>query len=303
MKEQPSKVDLRLIEAQASMRAEVWGDNPKLIYNHSVMTQVSMPFRNPGGDRAEYTRKCGRVTLEMEAGWIPGPDGQKVWVGLPYGPRARLVLLHLCTLAVLQQSRVVELEDGSFTSFAKSLGLATGGRDLASLAEQVRRMSVVNISLHAKTDLELDDFELHNVKIFKSLKATWTKGENQRLLWPSVVVFDHDFHQSLKTMAVPLRWDAVGALKHSARALDVYCWLAHRLWRTKRNNRITYKALMYQFGDPEGNQRSFQRAFDKALSQALLVYPEARVESVSGGIVVKPSEPAVPREKRKLFGL
>lgn len=302
MKDQPSKVDWRLIEAQAGMRQEVWGDNPKLLYNHSVMTQVSMPFRNPGGDRAEFTRKCGDVWMEMESGWIPGPEGEKVWVGLPYGPRARLVLLHLCTLAILQQSRVVEIHDGSFTAFAKSLGLATGGRDLRSLAEQVRRMSVVNISLHKRGKEGAPGFELHDVKIFKSLKATWSKAENQRLLWPSLVVFDHDFFTSLAAMAVPLRWDAVAALKHSARALDVYCWLAQRLFRTKKNSRITYKALMHQFGDPEGNQRSFQRAFDKALNQALMVYPEARVESVNGGIVVKPSKPAVAIKDRGLLG-
>lgn len=45
-----------------------------------------------------------------------------------------------------------------------------------------------------------------------------------------------DFNGSLVEYAVPLDARALSALKHSALALDVYSWLAHRLHRVKSAN-------------------------------------------------------------------
>lgn len=292
----PTPVELRLIDAHAELRNQVWGET-NLAFSHAVLTQVSLPFRNPKEART-FSRKCGAASIQMEAGYLPDQAGNFIPVGLPFGPRARLVLIHLCSEALRQRSPIVELDGGSFTSFVKELGISISGRDVGSLKEQVKRMSVVNLRL-AKTNQKA--VEVYQGRLFRSLRAEWSVTPRQRLLWPSHVEFSPEFYESLSVQAVPLRWEAVGALKHSARALDIYCWLSHRLWRVKKNTRITYKALQFQFGNPEGNQRSFQRAFDKALNQALMVYPEAKVVSVDGGIVLKPSRPAVPFKRPELL--
>jgi len=292
----PTPVEVRLIDAHVELRNQVWGE-ANLAFSHAVLTQVSLPFRNPKESRT-FSRKCGAASIQMEAGYLPDQEGNFVPVGLPFGPRARLVLIHLCSEALRQRSPIVELEGGSFTQFVHELGISINGQNFQSLKEQIKRMSVVSLRLARSRQRAV---EVYQGRLFRSLRAEWSVTPRQRLLWPSHVEFSPDFYESLAVQAVPLRREAIGALKHSARALDVYCWLSHRLWRVKKNTRISYRALQYQFGNPEGNQRSFQRAFDKALNQALVVYPEAKVASVDGGIVLKPSRPAVPFKQPKLL--
>lgn len=298
MKEEPSRVDERLIGAHYEVLEKLWGPDLPLVFSHAVLAQVSLPFRNPGEAVRTFQRKCGGASIQMEAGYLPDANGDFQAVGLPFGPRCRLVLIHLCSEALRQKSPVVELQDGSFTAFASNLGISTGGRDLRSLKEQVRRMSVVNMRLARRHGRSV---QVYQGRLFRSLRAEWSTSPGQRLLWPSHVEFSPEFYSSLAKNSVPMRWEAVGALKHSARALDVYCWLSNRLWRVNKNTRITYRALQFQFGNPKGNQRSFQRAFDTAMKQALMVYPQANVESVEGGVVLKPSAPAVPFKEGTLL--
>ena len=66
--------------------------------------------------------------------------GEYVKLGLPYGEKPRLVLIHLATEAVRTGSPVVDVED-SMTAFARSLGLATNGPHLRHLKDQLARGS------------------------------------------------------------------------------------------------------------------------------------------------------------------
>jgi hypothetical protein len=54
------------------------------------------------------------------------------------------------------------------------------------------------------------------------------------------------YFASLQEHAVPLNLEALGALKESALALDLYAWLAQRLWRVhpKEAAFITWASLI-----------------------------------------------------------
>ena len=287
-------IEARLIDARAELLQKVWGDIPKL-YNHAVLCSVGLPYRNPGLDVRVFSRTSGTTSLRLEAGAVPKADGGFVDVGLPYGPRARLLLLHLCSEAVKNQSPIIEVED-SFTAFARSLGLATTGRNLQTLRDQVRRMSAVNMRLSKRNGKYVDVFQ---GPVFSKLRAEFPKEPQQRVLWPSFVEFSPDFYESLRKHAVPLRLEAIAALKHSSRALDIYVWLAHRLWRVHAAKPVSLRwtTLRFQFGSREQDMKSFKRAFKTALKQVLVVYPEAKVESVKGGILLKKSNPPIPLQR------
>ena len=64
------------------------------------------------------------MSLLLAAGQAFNPDTRRfVEVGLPFGPKPRLVLYHLNAEALRTQSPVIELED-SLTAFVKrTLGL------------------------------------------------------------------------------------------------------------------------------------------------------------------------------------
>jgi len=288
-RDEPSAVEGRLIQARYEVLSSVWGDVPKL-YNHAVLAQLSLPLRSQPGRRF-FSRTSGKCSLQLEAGSLPERDGSWVKVELPAGPKARLLLLHICSLAIKRQSPIVEVGD-SFSGFVRQLGFDTSGRNLRTFREQTRRMSCVNIRLAKNYGQFVDVFQ---GPIFSKLRASWSQAPGQRLLWPDAVELSPEFYESLRNNAVPLRHEAISALRHSSRALDIYSWLAHRLWQVKKPTRIGWFALQEQFGNRNHRRKTFQRAFKAALSQVKMVYPDAQVElGEKGGLVIRNSRPPVP---------
>ena len=291
----------RLIDARVELLASCWGE-PSL-FNHAILCQVGLPYRCLGDARV-FQRVSGteryKVSMRLEGGALSTADGGFEDVPLPFGPRARLLLLHLSSRAIKTQSALVEVET-SFTAFARSLGLATTGRNLKTLREQVRRMSVVSMRLAKKNGPYTDQFQ---GPVFSKVRALTPSCAEQQTLWPSYVEFSPEFFQSLQHHAVPLRMCAVGALKHSSRCLDVYGWLAHRLWRISpsRPVSLSWTTLRYQFGDNTIDMRGFKRSLKTALKQVLIVYPKAKVSVIHGGLLLKNSHPPVPMtSKTKLL--
>jgi len=286
----PSAVEKRLIEARVDLVARVWGEYDAL-FNHAVLCGLGLPYRRLPEDQRVFTRNSGGLSLRVEAGVYPTANGFQE-IGIPYGPRARLLLLHLCSQAVKTRSPVVEVAD-SFTAFARSLGLATTGRNLRSLREQVNRMAVVSMRFSRRTN---EFVEVFQGPLFSKLRAEYPTDPGQLCLWSSYVEFSSEFYDSLVRHAVPLRMEAIGALKHSARALDIYSWLAHRLWRISERRPtvdIQWTSLRWQFGNRGQDLGSFKRAFKAALKQVLVVYPEAKVDVIKGGLRLHRSPPPV----------
>tara|TARA_R110002124_G_scaffold203618_2_gene370093 strand:+ start:101 stop:571 length:471 start_codon:yes stop_codon:yes gene_type:complete len=135
--------------------------------------------------------------------------------------------------------------------------------------------------------------------VFSKFRVETPVSYQQECLFPSIVEFSTDFYCSLAEHAVPLRLEAVRALSHSSRSLDIYFWLASRLHRVSKPMDIRYTTLRWQFGTPTQEMKSFKRSFRIALKSALMVYPEARVEVIHGGIRLHNSPSPVPRRRAK----
>ena len=132
----------RLAAAGAAVRADPPAD---LAFLHSVIVQCGLPYRDPGPAARHWERHQGAATLRLEAGCAYlGPDGPYDFVGLPYGEKPRLILLHLSTEALRTGSPEVDL-GGSLTEFAAALGLPTDGRTLRALRDQFIRLAAATI--------------------------------------------------------------------------------------------------------------------------------------------------------------
>lgn len=214
-------------------------------------------------------------------------------MGLPYGAKARLLLLHLCSEAVLNKSPKIDIQD-SFTAFARDLGVSINTRSLKDLQKQVNRMSCMGMRLRKDGENYVETFQ---ASVFSKMRADYPKDSRQRILFPNYVEFSHEFYISLLDHSVPLSKKAVRALSHTARGLDIYVWLAHRLWRLRKPTTIRWSSLCFQFGTAKQDFKGFKRAFKKALDQALYVYPEAKVKVIDGGLQLKPSKPPIPFRK------
>jgi Plasmid encoded RepA protein len=273
----PTPIEKRLIEG-AAYRVENPDEAQSLVFQHTVLCQTCLPFRDPGDEVRTWERLNGNVHLEVNAGKAMHPEqGRLVALGLPFGPKARMILMHINQQALKQKTPEIEVQD-SLTKFVRrTLNLDPKGRNMRIVKEQLGRLSAASITLGVIRDGHALTVNSHIVTAFD---IWFPKDEHQRVLWPSTIRLSLDYWESLKTHAVPLDEDHIARLSHSALALDIYAWLANRLHRVPANApaRISWAALHGQFGQGYGRVDNFRAAFRVALREVLALYQMARID-------------------------
>jgi hypothetical protein len=279
----------QLVEAGADIRTS---PAERIDFLHTVQCQCGLPYVNPGDWVRAWEREQGHATLRVEAGAAIDPaTGRFVEVGLPYGEKPRLVLIHLASEAVRTGSPVVDVEN-SMTAFARSLGLATSGPHLRGLKDQLARLASASVRFGL---MEGGRAVQVNTQFVTAFDLWFPEEPSQRVLWPSTVRLSADYFASLTRHAVPLDRRAVGALAGSAMALDVYVWLAQRLHRipSGKPQFVGWASVYDQFGQGYERVRDFRRQFLRTLAQVRAVYPQARLDADERGLTLWHSPPPV----------
>lgn len=282
----PKKVDKLLDAGHEIAMTPPAGDD--FAFLHTVLCQLGLPRRKVVG--REFQRQSGGMWINVQAGWLDlgnGPVAQPV----PYGPMSRLSLALVSTIAKRDKTREVFIGDNP-TEFLEMLGMDDQGARYSKLREQMHAMAVAHFQMgyYGRT------FNGQPVERFDAWIANAATG--QKALWPGVLVLSEKYYKELQEHGVPLDRRALIALKGSAFALDVYTWLAHRLHRIEgRPVMLPWKPLRQQFAQDSQSKdadRDFKKAFLPALRQALVVYPEAKVKLVKGGLLLMASPPPIP---------
>lgn len=278
------------IDEQAAVLAGERSPDPQFL--HAVLCQLGLPRSSP--PQRTFERTSGRASLRLQAG--AAFDGMK-WIDqpLPSGTRPRLVLINLCSEAVRTKSADVDI-GGSVREFLRRLNIDVGGKTMREFRKQMVALSVCHMTLAMPTAGGAAQIDAKPIDSF----LAWHADEGgQQTLWPGRIRLTDKFFDSLVDHAVPLDCEAIGHLQNSALALDVYSWLAHRLWRVREGNGIdlSWSALQGQFGMEYRDRKNFKREFSGALHKATSVYKDARVEPVPGGIRLLPSPPPVKRSR------
>lgn len=268
----------------------------EITYQHSILCQTGLPYRDPGAGARAWDRKQGNAALRISAGDAMNPEtGEWEQIGLPWGPKARLVLMHLNSEAIRTRNARVDVGD-SLTAFVKRLGLHAHGRDIKTIKDQVGALSAATIRM-AFTGPD-GSYQL-NSQVVEGFDLWFPKDTRQRVLWPSYVDLSPSYFESLTRHAVPLDERAIASLSHSAMCLDVYAWLAQRLHRIPRGARqlVPWPLLQAQFGADYIRLRKFREVFLTALKQVAMVYPAARLEADDEGLLLYPSPPPITKTR------
>jgi Plasmid encoded RepA protein len=272
----------------------VEADEPSsVLFQHTVLCQTCLPYRDPGPEVRLWQRSQGAAHLRIEAGCIFHPgEGAFIDVGLPFGPKPRLILAHLNAEALRTGSPEIRVES-SLTGFVGRLRLDRGGRTILTVKDQLTRLAAAEIRMAlAYGDGEARQVQAHIIGEFD----LWLpKDERQRVLWPAAVTLDPRYFASLSRHAVPLEERALAALAHNAMALDVYTWLAQRLHRIDpgRPQLVSWAALRDQFGWGYGQLRKFRQVFKQTLETVLTQYRGAHLDLTERGVMLYHSLPPV----------
>lgn len=290
----PSRVSDRLVQTAY----EIAHDKATIedaIFQHSVLCQTFLPYRNPGDQVRVWQQKQGHVSLAVQAGGAFNQNGVLEDIGLPYGTKARLILAHINSEAIKSQSRVIDVE-GSMSAFIKRIGLSLDGRTIKEVKEQLRRLSTAKLSLGFSNGVRGVQYDL---QIINAFDLWFPKNEKQRVLWPSRVQLNEDYFQSLMHHAIPLDERALAALSHNAMALDIYSWLAQRLHRInpKDVQFVSWESIKLQFGQGYDRMNDFKKIFRKTLSIVRTQYYGSQIEEIPNkGFNLRLSPPPVPHK-------
>jgi replication initiator protein len=273
----PSPIQQRLIDGAQFDAANP--DAPReLLYQHTVLCQTCLPFRDPGDEIRTWERLNGNIHLEVNAGKAMHPEkGRLVPLGLPFGPKARMILMHINQQALRQKTPEIEVQDSLTKFVSRALNLDPKGRNMRVVKEQLARLSAASIRLGVVKDGHAITV---NSQIVSAFDIWFPKDDRQRVLWPSTIRLSLDYFESLKAHAVPLDEAHIGRLSHSALALDIYAWLANRLHRIPANRPVTisWEALHGQFGQGYDRIDKFRAVFKEALKQVTTAYSSARID-------------------------
>lgn len=271
---------------------------------HSVLALCGLPYRDPGPQR-EALREYGRTSLSLVAGRLKNPvTGLWEAQGLPYGPKARLVLLHLCTEAVRQKSPVIRVAD-SLSGFMKEMGFAvTGGErgTIGAFKEQLNRLAACSMQIgfwdgaEKASTLNVPPFRSLDLWRPQRLQAGPAGGTSGAVApagegWQSSVAFHQDFFESLIKHALPVDIRAARAFSGSARKLDLLFWVGYRLRALQRPLRLTWENLHRQFGADNASIRSFRQAFKADFSGLQEVFPRLPITLDERGMTLNPADP------------
>jgi hypothetical protein len=245
-------------------------------FTHPGLCLTVLPYRALPPE-AEWRRTSDHVTLSVQ----PLRDSSGQFRGVPYGSKARLILLYLQSEAIRTGSPVIEL-GASMHDWLKRLGISSGGKTYSLVIDQADRIASCALTFTYRGPTGQTHWQ---DSIVRGTFDPRVRGA-ERLVKLSETFFD-----ALRRHPTPVNIAAVQTLNDRCSALDIYLWLCYRLHSLKSSIFISWTALFKQFGAATTHLHHFKPRFQRDIKAAESVYPEARLDVVAKGVILHPSPP------------
>ena len=283
---------LNQVSTIQSLMAEE-ADQIAFFHSGFCISGSGLPHACPQDPNAIWTRENGRFSIMVQSGVVKDPEtGEAVRCGIPYGTRARLLLIHLQTEG--RNNRVVNMGD-SLSAFLRSLGIqVTGGENGSITAIKKQFIRIARCSFTICFDDQSADGVRRTVIEDTQIMSGMEMLQNSNGAWKGVVELSPKFHEQLREHAVPLSKRAISSLSGSSLGLDLYTLFAARLRRLSKPLELDWMTLQTHLGSEFKDARSVGRKVRDVLPLVQIAYPEARFKVGVHSITLLPSDPAVP---------
>lgn len=191
-----------------------------------------------------YTRRNGGVTVACEG-------------KIPYGSYARILLLWICTQAVITKTRVIKFP--TITKLLNELGLSKHGKLVHAINEQIDLLRGCKITYH---------------RAGQPAPITLYKVEPD-----GSIMLSGAFYSRLTHAPVPVDIHALTSIRKSTLAMDLLMFLSYRLPKIDADNAVDIglDLLAKQLGSDYKHDYHFRDALKKALVAVYEIYPAANV--------------------------
>jgi Plasmid encoded RepA protein len=272
-------------------------------FAHSALCQVFLPHKRPADNHTPWRRQSGRATLWVRPGLMRERRGDKDdalndYVGVPFGPKARLIMIFMQSEVRKRKTREIFLGK-NLSSFMRALELPnTGGPRgaIVQVKEQFKRIVRSSFTIQFDGD---DTVSISDTNLVEGLHMSNLSSED----WTATIQLSQSFFNHLMKHAVPLDRRGIAHLSNNSLGLDLYALFAHRLPRLNRELRLSWEKLQEQIGSEYKQPRDLSRAVRTVLPEVKIAYPHANVEVGKGGLVLRPSKEVVPKTMVQGFTL
>lgn len=283
----PSKRDL-----EAAIRWDVISADD-IAYHHSVFVQCFLPVRALKEEKDFWQVAHGNVSLAIQTGRLIDPSNRHHFERreVPSGPKARLLFAYINDQAIRHKSPDIDMGN-SLREFMTRNGIPIGGQNGKEIVRQAKNIAASDIMLGGWGETTAAQGQM---KIAGGVSFWLERDLRQGTLWQPTMVLSREYFAALQERRVPLDFRALVALQANPRAMDIYAWLAYRLYNLHSPVKIPFAALHPVFGHGIKQRRHFKERFKEALLAAHRCYPEAMVSLEGDYLLLRPSPPAVPR--------
>lgn len=225
-----SKQRLRRAEAIACVRLKRQEANQSLGFASRPFVLCGLPVKRPGPGQLLHERRNGYFHLQV--------TGHPSY-GLPWG-QDRLVPIFLATLAIRQQTRIVQFR--SAAEMLDTFGMQQGGTQYRRLVAAFQRIFGATIFFGTDTQREKAAV-IHRARFnFMSEARIWySRTPEQETLtseFQNEIVLSQEFFSEIMSHPIPTDMEAAKALSCSPAALDLFMWLSYRCFVAKGRERV-----------------------------------------------------------------
>jgi hypothetical protein len=275
-------------------------DQFKIGFSNRLFVQVSLPHRSPAKGETFWVRENGNLSLILQPRFARDPHtGDYKTYGFPYGNLPRLILIYLCTKAVQLKSPEIPL-GSSMAEFMEEIGLSRNGRDHARLKEQLLRLLNCHIDIDWSAEGTLEERKgilekSQDARVASSYSLWWDEKEpSQHSLFQSSVRLSENIFKEIMAHPVPLDLAIIATFRRSPLAIDLYCWLAYRMWNLKAKTKIGWKTLHKQVGSQYNRERNFKAKAITALKKIQATWKYLSFDFEEQHLVIYPNQTSVP---------
>jgi hypothetical protein len=284
------------IEAAWAMMALPRND---LVYASSVVS--TLPHKG-GGQMKEWTRDtAGNGVYTWRAGSFEGRP-----MGVPFGAKSRMILLHIFNEAIRTKSRTVT-SGASMYEWARIVSSRSlGGMTYQMVADHSMRIAAAELCFRAPPGSSraaiqapiVERIVMQPREICESKRAinvvdlpVWV------MEFPESILLGEEVFEHFRKGAIPVRSSALQQLSNNSAAIDLYIQVAGRLPALHAAELVSWANVAATFGSGYKNTRQLKPAVQDVLQLVLAVYPEAKIEFCSEGLVFHPSSRPIELEE------
>ena len=260
----------------------------------------------PPRESTVFIRNDERFSLTIGTNPFGLPGGQQLFVGLPYGARARLLILWMTTQARCpgRASGDRWLEIGRLDSWLEQVGIIPHPESIQSAKDQMIRLAFASFTMLMRKE-GLDYFRsdrLTESAVFAEEDLMhYASGNLSKVRFPLGLELSQKAYQRFTGHdVIPVSTEALRKISNNAMAIDILVYLSFRLPLIEKGESelLTWRKLATQFGSGETKSR-FRQVFDASIVKALDAYTGANVDITDEGLILKYS----PVDVRKLFAV